>query len=447
MRQARSRRRIGAGVTSLVLAALLLGGGCRRDRERSLAQLASSDPSVRVTALERLADTATDADLQALAMAAKDPSPEVRRAAVLALGKRKSSAAIDRVGEAVADPDPTVQRTAIAALADSDDEKARAWLLTAYSRRGPAARESIVAALGRRGIPPVDAVKGEADRIWDRDVQALEKGSLAERAGAAEELGRSGRDEVLGILGALLSDESTLVAAAAARGLGASGNHEALPLLIGLLGDPSPPVRDAAAEALGMLGDPRAIDPLAVVARSGSTSALLAARSLSRLPGSTGAACEAARAVQDGTVYRVLAEHARSGGAACDTGRPTDGAASREGEGRPHGESIEHAGDLEASRPAAGEGESALDALLRRVDGWREKQAKQGGAKDAGPDSAHLRSLLFHDRPEVRAETARTLAKHPDPQARPMLEALAQADFFVEVRKAAAEALRTVPAK
>lgn len=398
-----------------------------------------------MSALERLADSATDADVAALASAARDPSPDVRRAAVLALGKRSSSSAIDRLGEALADPDATVQRTAIAALADSDDDKARAWLLSAYGRRGPAVREAIVEALVRRGVSPLEVVRGEADRIWDRDVLALEKGTLAERAGAAEELGRSGRPEALGILGARLSDESTLVAAAAARGLGAAGSPEALPHLVGLLGDPSPPVRDAAAEALGTLGDPRALDPLAAVARSGSTSALQAARSLARIHGSGQAACDAARAVQDGTVFRVLIEHARSAGVACDIGRETDGGPQREGGVRSHVEASEHTAEGEGPRGHA-DGESRLDVLLRQVADWKENHpGKQGGGASADRPG-QLRTLLFHDRPEVRAEAARMLEAKPDPGAREMLEALAEADYFVEVRKAAAGALRAIPA-
>ncbi|HWV38354.1 MAG TPA: HEAT repeat domain-containing protein [Vulgatibacter sp.] len=443
-RRPRPRRRaLARGVATLLLAALVVGAsGCRRDRERSLARLASSDPVVRSAALESLASTATDADVGALAAAARDPNPDVRRAAVLALGKRNTSSAVDRVGEALGDPDPTVQQTAIAALADrADDDKARAWLLSAYVRRGPGVREAIVAALARRGVPPAEVVRGEAERLWERNLVALESGSLAERAGAAEELGRSGRQEVLGILGARLSDESALVAAAAARGLGAAGNPEALPLLVGLLGDPSPPVRDAAIDALGTLGDPHALEPLAAVASAGSANALRAARSLAAIPGSGEAACEAARAVQDAAVFRVLVEHARGAGAPCELDREGEGPPHREGRARAPGDHAEE----DASR-GQGEGESRLDALLRQVAAWRETQAgrRDGGGRDR---PGQIRALLFHDRPEVRAEAARMLEERPEPEARRMLEALAEADYFVEVREAAAAALRASPSR
>jgi HEAT repeat protein len=285
----RTTRPRGAAVV-LALAACLFG--CQREHSRLLKEIEPpARAELRALALTRLAEIGREDDFHLFLKAAQDPSAVVRRAAAGALGGSGDSKAIDMLGELLSDADDEVQALAAGGLARFNTEKARAYLLSAYGRQGASARAAIAVALGPAGV--VEAVRYEAKLLWDRNVRALESGGPAERVGAAEELGRSGRSEAVERLLPLLGDDSVLLAAGAARGLGAARDRRAVASLVGVLKENYPILREAAAEALGNLGDPSAVPSLEKMALAGGPGATAAVRALGLL----GAAREARAAL------------------------------------------------------------------------------------------------------------------------------------------------------
>ena len=234
----------------------------------------SSRPEQRAAAVSRLAGSRDEADLPALLVAEEDPSPLVRKAAAGAFAARGGPASIEALGKLVSDPDPEVAGAAARALsALPSEQRARELLAGAYPNGGPAARAEIASAIEAVGGSLREAVEDEARVLWDRNVAALANGTPTERAGAAEELGRSGRAEAVKLLLPLVdsdAEEEPRVAVAAARALGAVGDDSARAALEALLKDgPDAERVEAAAEALGTLGDPDAATALATVGESG----------------------------------------------------------------------------------------------------------------------------------------------------------------------------------
>jgi hypothetical protein len=92
-----------------------------------------------------------------------------------------------------------LQAKAAMALAGTKSDKARAYLTLQYSRRSRSTRLVIVQALKASNIPGAMAgvVASEAKSIWESNLQTLQDGSLPERVGAAEQLGKSGRPEAV----------------------------------------------------------------------------------------------------------------------------------------------------------------------------------------------------------------------------------------------------------
>ena len=205
-------------------------------------------------------------------MAARDTVARGRAGEVIARGKTEDPRSVDLLGEALADPEEQVQQAAAAALASFRTDKARSYLTLQYSRRGHTTRMAIVRALKGTNIPGAMAsvVVAEAKAIWDRTTKVLSDGTLPERIGAAEELGRSGRPEAVNRLVPLLQDKHVALAAAAARGLGLAGDPRAVPALAALLDENYPDLREAACEALGRLGDPSALPKLLALAKEKS---------------------------------------------------------------------------------------------------------------------------------------------------------------------------------
>ena len=145
------------------------------------------------------------------------------------------------------------------------NERAGRALAQAYGRADSRTRLAIASALHALGTSLREAVEVEARQLWEQNARELRGGSATARAGAAEELGRSGRAEAVRLLVELLEDEASdpLLAAAAARGLGMSGDRTAVePLEAALFGRPAS-VSEAAAWALGRIGDPQAAGSLA----------------------------------------------------------------------------------------------------------------------------------------------------------------------------------------
>lgn len=260
--------------------------GCSGGRDKTLADLQSPRPEVRALAVKRLADRFEADDVSLFSQAARDPASIVRAESMTALGKTQDNRVVDLLGEALADPDEQVQQRAAAALASFKTDKARSYLTLQYSRRGRSTRMAIVQALKGTNIPGAMAsvVVAEASAIWDRNLKVLAAGSLPERVGAAEELGRSGRADAVNRLVPLLKDKHVALAAAAARGLGAAGDARAVPALTALLDENYPELREAACEALGRIGDPAPLAKLITLAQEKSPVSVFATRAILSFP-------------------------------------------------------------------------------------------------------------------------------------------------------------------
>jgi len=111
---------------------------------------------------------------------------------------------------------------------------------------------------------PGDKAKGE--EAFKKALERLKSDQAAERAAAADEMGRRGyrlRNEIAEVLRPLLnSDPDSTVRAAAGRALGRLGVREAVPDLVKALRDTSSDVRVVAAAALWRLPDASAVQPL-----------------------------------------------------------------------------------------------------------------------------------------------------------------------------------------
>jgi len=309
--------------SAILVVALAAAIACRP----GTSPVSSPDPERRAAAVARLASSRGEADLPALLVAHDDASALVRKAAAGAFAARGGPEAVEALGKLVADPDPEVAGAAARALAALPSERrARDLLVMAYPGAAPAARLEIAVALKAVGGSLREAVELEARLTWDRNVRALQSGTPAERAGAAEDLGRSGRADAVRLLAPLLESErgeDPRVVAAAARGLGTAGDRAARPALETLLEEaPTATLAEAAAEALGALGDPAAAAPLAIAGASGrlGTSALEALAALPQAPEVATALCHLALRSQDPRLAARAAAQARSREGECAEG-------------------------------------------------------------------------------------------------------------------------------
>ena len=305
---------------ALLLAAALAGGaGCRG------GGLDSADPERRAAAVRAVAARGRDADLPLLLVAARDGSPAVRRAAAAAFAARGGPSAADALGKLLADPDAGVVALAAGGLAAMPGlPRAKEALLAAYADASPPGRGAIAEALQSHGTSLREAVELEARILWDRNVTALASGTPQERAGAAEELGASGRNEAVTRLLPLVDPRRNpdhALAAAAARGLGEAGDWGARPHLEALLADGDAALAEAAAGALGRLGDPTAADALAAAGADASGRIAGAAeQALAALPQAPEvglALCELAVRTMDPAVAARAAAQARLREAEC----------------------------------------------------------------------------------------------------------------------------------
>jgi HEAT repeat protein len=264
-----------------------------------LGSLQSRQPQQRALAVRRLGELGRREDVVLLRQAAKDGSALVRAEAVTALAKSADPPQVsDLLAELLGDPEEGVRSRAAASLGSIRTDKSRAYLTASFSQAGRSTREAIVRALQDWGLPHAfeSAVSAEAGELWERHQRALARGSVAERAAAAEELGRSGRSEAVTRLTALGAEGLPILSAAAVRGLGHAMDPQSAPAIADWLEDGPPERQEAACEALGKLGQPRWTGRLLTLAleedtRVPATAALLA---LPRGPATDRALCELA---------------------------------------------------------------------------------------------------------------------------------------------------------
>jgi HEAT repeat protein len=255
------------GMTTVLRRAALLAAAalaCGR------GDLDASDADARARAVRAMGARGGDASLAALLVAVRDGSPLVRVAAAEAFAVRGGASGADALGTLLADPVPEVATAAARGLGALPAEAgARDRLVERYADATPAGRAAIADALDRLGVSLREAVSAEALTLWERNLAALERGTGAARAGAAEEVGASARADAVQRLVPLVDpnrNPDRLLAAAAARGLGESGDWDARPPLEVLLSDEDVSLAETAAVALGRLGDPAAADALAAAA-------------------------------------------------------------------------------------------------------------------------------------------------------------------------------------
>lgn len=298
---------------------LLLWCACTGGRDKLIAQLQSTRPDERAVAIKKLAELGNADDLVLFTQAARDPASIVRAEAIEALGASQDVRVVDLLGELMGDADDQVQARAAFALARIKSDKARAYLKLQYGRRGRDTRLAIVEALKAANVPGAmaEVIKSEAEGTWDRNSRALVEGSLPERVGAAEELGKSGRPEVVLQLLKLLRDGQVVLAAAAVRGLGTAQDKRAVAPIAELLKENFPELREAACDALAQLKDPAALGPLAEVALERTPLSPLATAALLAIPPSpevNKALCEVAQAGGGSEVLAAGREMRKRGG-------------------------------------------------------------------------------------------------------------------------------------
>jgi HEAT repeat protein len=261
----------------------MLAAGCP-----GRGDLESPEPRSRAAAVRRLGSEPVERTLPALLLAQVDQSVEVRLAAAEAFARLGGVRCAEGLGPMLGDVDPAVAAAAargLAALAPEAGGKER--LLAGYAVASSAGRAAIAGALLQLGASLREAVEAEARKHNERNQMALERGQPGEQAGAAEELGASGRVEAVNRLAALLLQADRLapvVLAGVARGLGATGDGAVRPRLERLLASPRPGVAVAGADGLRLLGDPASAGILAEVAGRGGAPGAAAMAALAHLP-------------------------------------------------------------------------------------------------------------------------------------------------------------------
>lgn len=275
-----------SGVRSLFVVVSLLVSGCQGNRDQLLADLQSPRPEIRAQAVKSLAKQGNADDLVLFTRAAKDMASIVRGEAAEALGESQDPRVVDLLGELLEDPDEGVQGRAAMALSKVKNDKAKAYLTLQYGRRARNTRQVIVQALKSANVPGAmaEVVAAESKAIWDRNLLTLNEGSLPERVGAAEELGKSGRPEAVNRLLPLVRDSQVVLAAAAVRGLGDAGDRRAVGAIALLLDESFPELREASIGALRKLQDPSAVARLKAVALEKSPVSSLATDAIAALP-------------------------------------------------------------------------------------------------------------------------------------------------------------------
>jgi HEAT repeat protein len=358
--------------TALLATACRFGGG-----------IESPWPERRAAAVERLAGSHAASDLPVLLVAQNDPSPLVRKAAAVAFAGRGGTEAVESLGKLVADPDADVAVAAARGLsALGPTERVRELLVEAYPRGAPAARAEIAVALETVGGSLREAVELEARQLWDRNLQALQQGTPAERAGAAEELGRSGRNDAVRLLSPLLDvgrAGDLRVVAAAARGLGVAHDPTVRTSLEDLLDQTEDPlVAESVIEALGLLGDAEAASALAEIGIGDSTilsaAAVEALADLPQAPNVGTALCQLALKVHDPKVSARAAAQARAREGECPS-RPLLARIARRGEDAIG--ALAAIGQLHLTPDDAAAAQAAIEPLLGSSDGALRTAAEQ----------------------------------------------------------------------
>jgi len=412
------------------IAAALLATALAGCRSGARGDLDSSDPALRAEAVRRLGESRDPLDLAAILVAQRDPDSGVRRAAAAAHGARGGVPSLDALAAMMGDPDAEVVAAAARGLgairpdAPGNDARVAAELhrraalalAGSYGRADARGRAEIALALQGIGGSLRDGVEAEARLLWEQNTRGLRAASPAVRAGAVEELGRSGRAEAVRALIPMFegSGNDPALAASIARGLGWSGDGSAVEPLESGLQSQWGEVAEASAWALGNMGDPAAADSLAEAGGSAparvARAAVAALDALPPAPSVGVALCEVAARTPDPSVAEKAAKGAHAREADCPE--------------KPLSQRLARGG---ADTLAALAAFAALGLPADRVKGPGDRT-----------------STLFQSTtdPRLRAAAARALGYAPYPPAVPALQKRASA---IQDRAARAARLTGIP--
>lgn len=238
-----------------------------------------------------------------------------------------------------------------------------------------------------------------------------------------------------------VSPEQEALAVALVEALGQRRSSPAAPLIGQLLVGGTPPLRRAAAVALGAIGEVDALAALLSAARNDEEGEVrtAAAQAIGRLPGG-----EAAGTIGQLSQSTELA--ARVGALRGFEGR-TDVVLTD-----PELQALAASGLPDAARALGGLGrKEAVPALVKALGApglnGRLEVIEALGRLQEPSAAAGLRAELLHDRAEIRAAAARAIGRLDPKPASALLTALANDDYYAEVRRAAAEALAAAAAR
>src|SRR5262245_48920882 len=212
-----------------------------------LRRLGSRDPSVRLRAVEDLAEARNPRSVAPLmAILARNPQRDARVAAAYALGFIGDRRALETLVASLADGDAHIRQAAALAIGAIGEHENRGSFLA----RGRAA--------GIKGSPVIFGYEGAIAAL----AVALRDGDHRVRLTAADSLGKLGDQRGVEPLMGVLADEAPEVRAQAACALWALCDRRAVPPLLSALGDDDPKVRQGSIRALGEIGDRAALEPL-----------------------------------------------------------------------------------------------------------------------------------------------------------------------------------------
>ena len=214
--------------------------------------LEDSDPTVRVTAVRKLAEFDPAVAKKYLLPVLADHDVGVRREAARVLARGKVLDAIAPISEWLQSHDKEERSVAATLLGELGAPRAIAALGRALADTEPDVRKAAVEALGRIGGP--DVITPLVGRLDDDSMQV--------RRAAAERLRDLGDARATIPLVGRFSDAAKEVRLAAVQGVGRLGDARATSALIRMLRDPVLEVRVAAVEALGLLRSAEAVDAL-----------------------------------------------------------------------------------------------------------------------------------------------------------------------------------------
>jgi HEAT repeat protein len=228
-----------------------------RDNEILLKNLNDSKPSIRATAVEKLANINNPDVLEHLLKASNDRSSFVRRTVAKALGNYSDRLVIESLKGLLKDGFDDVSKTASNALIKIGKPAVEPLIISLENGNK---LELTFKTLKRINPNWKDTQRGKL--CVSNFILKITDQNSSIRQSAADTLGEIGDKQAVEVLCSALKDQVWQVRSAAAGALGKIKDATAVESLISILFDEDPRVRVATADALGHLRDSRAINLL-----------------------------------------------------------------------------------------------------------------------------------------------------------------------------------------